>query len=283
MDLLNILVPHKNQVDKLERLLKSIPVYINTVVVDDFSDEKTYNEVSELIDKYENVKLIRNLTGNNNAGVSRNLALENSNSAWVIFADADDEFITNNFSLLISKLTSSSADVIFYNVEAIKEEDKEESIRAHKYKLLIEQWPNNYSTIAYSWVVPWGKAIRRNILDSHSIYFESRHASNDIEFSVNLASKIININVLKDTLYRCYESRHSLTATITPEKAKDRLVASCNANIILFNNKVSVHYNYNFKFLKVASPLLLRQKDFSTLLLFLKNLRIASIGNLLYK
>lgn len=285
MNFLTILIPHHNQPKKLKRLLNSIPSDIEVIVVDDLSDEHQYIEAKNIITTIPNkVKLIRNLTGENNAGVARNIALENSSSEWVIFADSDDEFIMENFEILLSKIKETTADIVIFNVEAVKEMDQTKSNRVDSYNELIQNWPSNKSTIAYSWVVPWGKAIRRSsTIDKHNLRFASRVASNDIEFSIHLASITTKIDLLNNVIYRCYESDSSLTATINPIKAKARLRASCNANKILLKNKVPIHYNYNYKFFKTAIPILIKEKDLKTVRLFIFNLIIASLGNHFFK
>lgn len=285
MNFLTILIPHKNQPEKLERLLKSIPSDIEVVVVDDLSDEHQYVKAQHVVKKASNkIKLIRNLTGENNAGVARNIALENSNSEWVIFADSDDEFIEDNFEILLRKIKETTSDIVIFNVEAVKELDQTKSERVDSYHELINNWPLNKSTIAYSWVVPWGKAIRRlPTIDKRNLRFASKIASNDIEFSIELASTTCKIDLLDSVIYRCYESDSSLTATIDPIKARDRLRASCNANKILFKNRVPIHYNYNYQFFRIAAPLLLKEKDLKTVKSFILNLFTATTANIFIK
>lgn len=281
--LLQVLVPHKNQPNKLIRLLESIPLEVNVIVVDDNSDSYHFDACKQAVDeRFGNVVLLRNDTGVNNAGVARNLALAHANAEWVIFADSDDQFYTENFLELMGFIEKSDADLVFFDVDSIKEGDGTPSDRANPYSGLIDIWPLNKNTIAYQWVVPWGKVIRKSeLIDKHGLRFASRIVSNDVEFATDLAVVSDNVDVFKGLVYCCFESNTSLTGSLTSEKARVRLHASSIRNITLYKNSVPIHYNYNIQFFVKSLPLIFKELDILTVVLFLKNLCVSSVGNFL--
>lgn len=278
---LQVLVPHKNQPEKLIRLLESIPPEVDVIVVDDNSALHYFDACQQAIDKrFKNVKLLRNDTGVNNAGVARNLALAHANAEWIIFADSDDKFYAKNLLQLMEFIRNSDADLVFFDVNAIKEKDGSPSDRANAYSRLIDKWPLNKNTIAYQWVVPWGKAIRKaELIEKYGLKFASRIVSNDVEFATDLAVVSSNVDVFKNCVYCCYESETSLTGTLTSEKARIRLQASSARNATLYKNRVPIHYNYNVQLFVKSIPVIFKELDVRTVKLLLKNLYISSVGN----
>lgn len=282
---LQVLVPHKNQPEKLIRLLESIPPEVDVIVVDDNSALHYFDACQQAIDKrFKNVKLLRNDTGVNNAGVARNLALAHANAEWIIFADSDDKFYTKNLLQLIEFIKHSDADLVFFDVNAIKESDGSQSNRANTYSGLVKKWPSNRKLIAYQWVVPWGKAIKKSeLIDLYGLEFASRSVSNDVGFATDLASVAKKIDVFKQAVYCCFESSTSLTGTLTADKARVRLQAASKRNDTLLKNRVPIHYNYNVQFFLKSLPLVFKEFDFRTVSVFLKNLYVAFVGNYIIK
>lgn len=280
---LQVLIPHKNQPKKLTRLLESIPTEVNVIVVDDNSASHYFDACKQMIDnRFRNVTLLRNDTGINNAGVARNLALAHANAEWIIFADSDDKFYAKNLLQLMEFIKNSEADLVFFDVNAIKEKDGSPSDRANTYSRLIDKWPLNKNTIAYQWVVPWGKAIRKaELIEKYGLKFASRIVSNDVEFATDLAVVSSNVDVFKNCVYCCYESETSLTGTLTSEKARIRLQASSARNATLYKNRVPIHYDYNVQWFVKSLPLIFKEFDILTVMLFLKNLCVSSVGNFL--
>ena len=286
---ISILVPHKNSLTKVCRLLESISSKIPVVLVDDYSDNEIFEKLDEVVsDRYENVTLIQNNSPEKNAGTARNVAIRNCpiDTEWVIFADADDEFNESALRRLVSCLENNeSDDVVFFNCVARKEHSKEEGSRCDNYRKLISCWPSNRCSIAFEWPVPWGKAIRIDrVIRPNGLEFASRLASNDIEFSAKLALTYPVINVFPENVYICYESETSLTATLTTQKALDRLKANINRNRLYYTGGVDfVHYNYALTYFIKSIPSIIINKDFSVLKAALINLFSAFRGNLGFK
>ena len=284
-----ILIPHKNSVDKLCRLLDSIPAEINVLVVDDDSETEILERLKGIFStNYKNVKLIRNMSSERNAGTARNVAIKNCpiDTEWVIFADADDEFNEGALRRLVTYLGhNESDDVVFFNCVARKEHSNEEGSRCDSYRKLISCWPSNRRSIAFEWPVPWGKAIRIDrVIKPNGLEFASRLAGNDMEFSAKLALTRPIINVFPEDVYICYESKNSLTATLTPEKALDRLKANSNRNRLYYAAGVDfVRYNYGLTFFLKAISLIVSNRDFSAFRGEFKNLFIAFRMNLIFK
>lgn len=283
---ISVVVPHKDCPEKARRLLMSIPSYVNVVVVDDNSEEYNLIKLEAIVaDGFDNVSLIKNPSKESNAGTARNAGIDfcRRDSDWIIFADSDDEFRLENFILLEQLLNNDlTSDVVFFDCVAKKEIDGSSSSRCDNYRSLISSWPETKSTIAACWPVPWGKAIRSKVIfDPSGPRFESRCAGNDMEFSARLAALKPKVSVFPKVVYVCHESDSSLTATLTPGKALDRLKANIRCNEIFLANKVSKpHFNYCLRFLFVSLSLIIRDKEFSVLADFARNFSRALIANM---
>lgn len=111
---LSIIIPHKDIIDLLMRCLKSIPVSedIQVIVVDDNSpDADTYLErYPELSRPY--LEFIR-APKNGGAGYARNIGLDHAKGKWLLFADADDLYVDDMYSI-IRPYANSKADIIFF-------------------------------------------------------------------------------------------------------------------------------------------------------------------------
>jgi len=286
---ISILVPHKNSLSKVCRLLRSIPNDIPVVLVDDDSEDNVFEELNRIVsEEYTNAKLIKNNSLERNAGTARNVAIENcsADTEWVIFADADDEFIKGALCRLVDHLRyNESGDVVFFNSLARKENGVGKSNRCDRYRKLVACWPSSSGIIAFEWPVPWGKAIRINrVIRSNCLEFSSRVASNDMEFSAKLALTSPTINVFLEDVYICYESESSLTATLTPQKSLDRLKATINRNrLYSINNIDFVRYNYALTYLFKAIPLIIKKREFSVVGDEIRNLFIALRVNLIIR
>lgn len=245
--LISIVIPHRNTPEKLERLLNSIPSNIETIVVDDGSQGDKIKYLKLLERKFKmNTCFIWNKAVN--AGVARNNGVQRAKGRWIIFADADDEFITTTLEKLKEFLEKSGSDVVYFYSKAIKEGTHELSLRTHAYNKMLDEFPKNKNNICFEWVVPWGRAIRADFIKTKNLQFASRIASNDIEFSTDLALSRPSLGSFKKEVYICYESNNSLTATRTREKCEARFLASASRNFKLLCHFSLRKFSYNVQY-----------------------------------
>jgi glycosyltransferase involved in cell wall biosynthesis len=113
-----VIVPHYNSPKTLQRLIESIPSlsWIEVVVVDDNSSEP----IDALTKAYPNVRTLTLPQGRKGGGAARNFGLENSNSHWLLFADADDFFVNGAFER-IHEYMSADFDVVFFAPTSMNE------------------------------------------------------------------------------------------------------------------------------------------------------------------
>ena len=183
----SIIIPHYNIPDLLIRCLKSIPIRddIQVIVVDDnSSDADTYLERYPELSR-PNLEFIRTSEGKG-AGYARNVGIDHAKGKWLLFADADDFYVDNVYDL-INIHYNSDADVIYFKTRSVYSCDiTKTSTREYSYNKLVDSFltNNDQMSIRVRYGVPWGKMIRKSLVDRFQLRFEEVKYSNDQYFSV---------------------------------------------------------------------------------------------------
>lgn len=192
----SIIIPHKNIPHLLKRCLSSIPDSddFQVIVVDDASNSVV--EVSSLVQSFRNAELILTAEGKG-AGFARNRGLERANGKWVLFADADDFFGQLAFEI-INAHYDDSADIVYFASDSIYSDSMKHSPKLDKRKRVIEKYKNNDRKInefcRYFQTEPWGKMIKRDLIEKYCVKFDETPLANDYYFSIltgYYANKII--------------------------------------------------------------------------------------------
>ena len=213
--LFSIIIPHYDIPDLLMRCLKSIPVSedIQVIVVDDNSPEAdTYLEkYPELSRPY--LEFIR-APKNGGAGYARNIGLDHAKGMWLIFADADDFFVEDMYDMIYSYI-DSEADIIFFKMKSVLSDnlkiqivrDPQINRRIDQYFSDGDEWP-----IRVKLDVPWGKMIKRTLINKYNIRFDEVMYANDVFFSMQSGYYAKSIKVVNKVLYVCTSRHNSLAA-----------------------------------------------------------------------
>ena len=225
--LFSIIIPHYDIPDLLMRCLDSIPVLedIQVIVVDDNSpDADTY------LDRYPALsrpflEFIRTTKGEG-AGYARNVGLDHAKGKWLLFADADDLFAENMYELVFSK-SKSEADIVFFRKKSVLFDDTSCESGEDDYVNVVTDTflkSGDEGPIRTRFYVPWGKMIRRDMVERHSIRFDEVKYSNDCFFSVCTGVYADKIEVEDHVLYIKTARPGSLTSSFlkTPEDIRVR-------------------------------------------------------------
>ena len=220
----SIIIPHYDIPDLLMRCLKSIPVSedIQVIVVDDNSpDADTYLEkYPELSRSY--LEFIR-AQKNGGAGYARNIGLDHAKGKWLLFADADDFFVGNMYDI-INTHVDSDADVIYFQKRAVYSDDiNRKSPRSGYLDRIMDIYlkTGDEVPVRTRYNVPWGKMIKKSLVENHHIRFEEIKYSNDILFSVHVGCLAKKIEAIDTVLY--VVTSHEGSATYEFCKKTDEL------------------------------------------------------------
>ena len=195
----SFIIPHFNSEESLFKLIDTIPDRndIQIIIVDDISDKDSFTSVSHFLENStycSSIKLLSN-THAKGAGVSRNVGLSASSGKYVIFCDADDYLISENFNELEKNLNEYT-DIYFTRPTSI---DVSTGKMSDRHIDLSDLVILNSKYIGTEYLVPWGKVFRGDFLrEKRIIWFDATRVANDVMFSVrafNLAKEVELLNL----------------------------------------------------------------------------------------
>lgn len=237
----SLIVPHFDDLHRLERLLSSIPVErsdLEVLIIDDCSPD---------IPALESFKkcwpLIRWFSTpiNTGAGAARNIGLSHAKGTYLVFADSDDEFIPGAFDVFDASLEEED-ELVYFLSEAIQEINGLPSNRVKRFNDLCHNYFNILSDKALSelkigHVVPWAKIYAREYVKKIGMKFEETRVSNDVAFNVLLAVQAACVRVIPKNVYRVYRRAGSLTSNPDPLLFLERVrVQKRLANSLRYHN-----------------------------------------------
>lgn len=182
----SIIIPQRDSISTLPRLIESVPERddIEIIVVDnspcpiDKSDIKTMRHFNLCYSEPHRF-----------AGGARNVGIDNSSGEWLIFADSDDFFEKEAFSI-IDEYIDSEYDLIYFGCNSVYDDTLLPSDRHLMFQGIIDNYvsglENEIKTRLYH-VVPWAKMVRRSLIEKYNIRFDEVIAANDMFFSTQVA------------------------------------------------------------------------------------------------
>lgn len=226
----SIIIPHFNDIVRLQRLLKSIPLNrldIEVLVIDDCSPAqenlKNLKRIAPTIKWYSTEK-------NSGAGRARNIGLHYATGQYLIFADSDDEFVENAFER-IDAAVENKPDLCYFLADAVQEVDLSPSNRAEPYNRLCLNYlearsAENLMALKSRHVIPVAKVYNREFIRKTALSFDETMVSNDVAFNVLAAFEAKDVQVIPEAIYRIYRRGGSLTADVSAEVFLTRLNVS---------------------------------------------------------
>ena len=197
-----LIIPHYNIPHLLERLLNTIPRRddLQIIVVDDCST-KGLDKMKCLKDKFDYVEWI-DLAVNGGGGRARNIGIEKAKGEYLIFADADDYFAAGFGTLLDCMFTE---DLVIFNVQGIFTDTNQFSERVDHVNSFIQLFNKNRNEgelkLRYLFGEPWGRLIKKSIIDEFTIRFDETKIHNDTTFAYLLGWHAHDIRVISEVYY----------------------------------------------------------------------------------
>jgi glycosyltransferase involved in cell wall biosynthesis len=243
----SVIIPHKNIPDLLQRCLNSIPKRddIQIIVVDDNSDasQVDFDNFPGLNDNHVEVYLTKEGKG---AGYARNVGLIHAKGKWLLFADADDFFTEDAFEHFFAQ-QNSSHEIIYFKVTSCYSDTYEPADRGDYWNEYVEDYfhrkKDSENRLRYRHCVPWGKMIKIELIRRKNIRFEEVVTSNDMMFSIIVATAALSIGVINNTVYKVTMRRGSLCNTYTYEMLLSRYLTVIRVNRFLKDNE---KYKYQY-------------------------------------
>ena len=223
----SIIIPHYNIPHLLKRCLSSIPIRedVETIVVDDHSNDASLSEVRELQTAFPSVRFFY-LDKNMGAGHARNVAIQYAAGEYLLFLDADDYF-HDCINSLLDDYKDDEADIVFFNADAVDPITLKPSDRANRLNIFIDDYfcrkASDSISLRYLHNGPCCKMVRKDLIDCFGISFDEIPAIEDVIFSylVGYYAKTIKVDARKvycityrsDSLSNTYTSATLLILT----------------------------------------------------------------------
>ena len=229
-----IIIPHKNIPDLLRRCVDSIPYRddIQIIIVDDNSDHSIvdFARFPELDHPNTEVYFTKEGKG---AGYARNIGLEHAKGKWLVFADADDFFTDNAFDYLVAQV-DSPYEIIYFKVTGCYSDTYQQENRGTFYNQLVDDYTNKYKDfdnhIRYQYIVPWGKMVRRELVEREKIRFEEVIAGNNLMFSIRTGYYASSVGVCNQEIYCSTIRKGNLSHTLHRDILTSKYLAQLHCN-----------------------------------------------------
>lgn len=226
----SIIIPHYNDILRLNRLLRSIPlcrIDLEVIVVDDCTPNQClFGAVKKL---WPTVQWMSTLS-NSGAGVARNLGLDVASGQWILFADSDDEYLPRAFELFDQCLLTEDQ-VVYFMAEGVQETNNKLSFRLEKLNQVVEIFALTPSkkallNLQLQHVVPYAKVYSACFIRKLNLRFDPVFHGNDVAFNVLCAIQAERVRACTKYVYRNYRRPNSLTADLSPEVFIQRFLVS---------------------------------------------------------
>lgn len=209
-----IIIPHYNIPHLLSRCINSIPERddIQVIVVDDCSpnSKEYYHTVPELSRPY--VEFYSTPTGGS-AGRARNVGIDHAIGKWITFLDADDLLI-NNAESILDKYKDREEDIIYFQALSVMSNDlskvSDRNIFCYNFDVYFKT--GNEQALRLEFDAPWGKFVKKSLIDKYNIRFDEIRYSNDTFFSAAIGVFAKKIFVSTEIIYIVTERTNSLTS-----------------------------------------------------------------------
>ena len=211
----SVIIPHYNDVVRLQRSLLSIPIErddVQVIVIDDCSPNQS--SLKSLKAKFPTVFWL-STRKNQGAGMARNIGIETAMGDLLVFSDSDDEFLPGAFDVFDEEIKLED-DLTYFLADALQEVNAEPSNRADAINQLCLDYLRNQSSaseerLRVRHVNPYPKVYRRRFILEQGLRYQESMVSNDIAFNVMAGVKANRVTVIPRPVYRIYRRANSLT------------------------------------------------------------------------
>lgn len=225
---ISAIIPIYNNFSLMQPLLHSLNAqknrFFEIIFIDDCSSDDSYKQLKKESNNFKfNFKLLKNIR-NSGPGFTRNIGIENCNSEYITFIDADD-YITNDFfDNIIDQINESSFDCLIFDYFK----------KSNSYEKKVDSFPikdlylEPLDALALSNGMCWGKVYKKKIIEENNIIFPKLIRSEDLAFVKVYLSKCKKIIYLQKPLYYYFQNAQSIMH---------------NANTLNINNNIKA-FNY---------------------------------------
>ncbi len=258
----SIIIPHKNIPYLLENCILSIPQRddVQIIVVDDNSDGENAEKLHSMEHRFKQYHLLfvyLNEEQAKGAGHARNIGLSHAIGKWIAFADSDDTFETDVLNSAFNKYIDDETDIIYFGINCLDTKTRKPMNNADR--MYINHLCAPYDTenrCRYKIQVPWGKFIKRTLIEGHNIKFDETKVGNDAWFSLQIGFYAKKIGIDYSKIYNWMVRNGSITSSKDKEALLIHINLASKLNTFKELHKLSKYRSNLFAFI----PMLVRAK-----------------------
>ena len=224
--LVSIIVPVFNREAYISKCIESIlcQTYekLELIIIDDGSEDNTFNICKAFKEKDERIVLIHK----ENGGVSsaRNLGLDKARGEFIAFTDSDDTIDKDMLRFLISKINEYDCDIAACGYDNRTEFQEEEESAADKYsQTVLDDKKQIYENLAdiqsgLNWCI-WNKIYRYSVIKDIK-FDESLAINEDLLFNMDALKKADRVFYTDKVLYHYRKNNIGLSRNVNSERCK---------------------------------------------------------------
>lgn len=226
-----IIIPHKDTPQLLMRCLSSIPHRddLQIIVVDDNSQDADNFILKYPLLSRSHVEFYSSKSGRG-PGAARNYALDRARGKWIIFSDADDYFDVNTSDLL-TQYANDDADVIFFNPRGVMSDNI--SVPSNRVQTYLQNNYDDFTVYKLSYLVPWGKMIKRALIEQNQLRMDEVRWSADVFFMCKIVVLAQRTKIDSRVLCVITERQDSLSYNIRRTNKVTIEESLCRANVYI--------------------------------------------------
>ena len=228
---ITVIIPNNNSLSLLRRMLQSIPDRndIQIIVVDNSPTPLAETDIKA---GRTNVEVYYSAPARG-AGGARNEGLTHAQGRWLLFADADDFYTPDAFSIIGEDL-SSDCDVVYYGWTSCYSDTLKPADRNYVIDKYIQYYKQGDDTqLRYYWDSPCGKLVSAALVQQHNITFEECPAGNDMGFAVRIGTFADKVKAIDKPVYCATILEGSIIHTPSKRNIESRFKAVVRLNNFL--------------------------------------------------
>lgn len=242
----SIIIPHRDIPALLQRCLDSIPSRkdVQVIVVDDNSSPAKVDFANFPGSNREEVEIIYTKEGRG-AGYARNCGLSVAKGQWLLFADADD-FFMSGFLEVLDKYAVTSYDMITFRAESV-ESDTLSPVNSRQDNSFEISDNMDLERLKFRNDVPWAKMISHQLVREHHLRFDETPAGNDVMFSGYIDYYAHRVAASSEVIYCATVRNGSLQYSTVLVNLLARVDVACRYNCFLrrIGRKDKFVYSYS--------------------------------------
>lgn len=237
----SVIVPTwRGAIKYLPRLFDSIPEKeeIEIIVVDNSKEPVRREEINSP----REITLLHSAP-ERHAGGSRNDGMAVAKGKWLLFADSDDYYSPNAFSIYYSKI-DSDAEIVYTGMGGIYEDTGEPSNRGDRYIRMVHEFcigKRTETMLRIDFSSPCCKMVSHALVEREGLRYDEIRAGNDIYFSLTSGYFAKKIDAVDAITYIATVNRGSLTRRRDYEVTKARLYSKLHCNEFLRQHGLSLY------------------------------------------